>query len=362
MESPSPTPKTKTHECETCGYSTRKRCDYDKHLLTIKHKIAIGEEVDTKASVPRTHKCFCGNEYKHRQSLYNHRMKCDIHANRKLSAKEEPIETCETLAKEESLIMQESLITQEPLIMQESLITQESLTRQEPLITIENSVNQMTVESTLTELIKQNKELKSAIMEQNAMFLEYVKTNPGITNNTTNHNQQFNLNFYLNEICKDAINITDFLDTIKLQIDDLNATGKLGYAEGISRIFIRALKSIDVEKRPIHCTDMKRETVYVKDQNAWEKEDDDKNKMRRAVNQIARMNFGQIPAWKESNPGYDVMDTPKNNEYLNITMSAMGGRTDDEEDKYMNKIIKNVLKEVTVDKDMITTTANVASK
>jgi len=333
MESPSPTPKTKTHECETCGYSTRKRCDYDKHLLTIKHKIAIGEEVDSKTNATRTHKCFCGNEYKHRQSLYNHRMKCDIHANRKLSVTEEQVDTCEGLAMEEPLITQE------------------------PLVTMESSMNPMTVESTLTELIKQNKELKSAIMEQNAMFLEYVKTNPGITNNTTNHNQQFNLNFYLNEICKDAINITDFLDTIKLQIDDLHATGKLGYAEGISRIFIRALKSIDIEKRPIHCTDMKRETVYVKDQNAWEKEDDDKNKMRRAVNQIARMNFSQIPAWKESNPGYDVMDTPKNNEYLNITMSAMGGRTDDEEDKYMNKIIKNVLKEVTVDKELIATTA-----
>jgi len=333
MESPSPSPShipnIKIHECENCGYSTKKRCDYDKHLMTIKHRIAMGEEIDNRANVPRTHKCFCGREYKHRQSLYNHHMKCDTYQ------KWEPTHGHESLG----------------------------INRSDDIPPVNNTT---TIESTLTELIKQNKELKSAIMEHNAMFLEYVKANPGVTNNTNNTNnttnQQFNLNFYLNEICKDAINITDFLDTIKLQIEDLKATGKLGYAEGISRIFIRALKSIDVEKRPIHCTDMKRETVYVKDQNAWEKEDDDKNKMRRAVNQIARMNFSQIPAWKESNPGYDVMDTPKNNEYLNITMSAMGGRTDDEEDKYMNKIIKNVLKEVTVDKDMITTTANVASK
>jgi len=299
--------KVAMHICEICHYSSKKQCDYDKHILTNKHKNAVSKASGEPTTI---YKCTCGREYKHRQSLYNHHMKCDIHKKWNPDSYREPLGKPE----EDGIKM----------------------------------------ESTLSELIKQNKELKTAIIEQNAMILEYMKTNTGITNNTTTtHNQQFNLNFYLNETCKDALNIDDFINSIQLQIDDLHTTGKLGYTEGISRIFIRALKSIDKEKRPIHCTDMKRETIYVKDQNAWEKEDDEKNKMRRAVHQIARMNFGQIPAWKESNPGYDVMDTAKNNEYLNITMSAMGGRNDDEEDKYMNKIIKNVLKEVTVDKELM---------
>jgi hypothetical protein len=213
------------------------------------------------------------------------------------------------------------------------------------------------------ELIKENKELKDVLKEQSrelkdALIEMSTKTNTTLiqnntTNNTTNHNH-FNLNVFLNEQCKDAISITDFVDSLNLNVADLEATGKLGYVLGISRIFINKLKELDVYERPLHCTDYKRETVYIKNQDSWEKDTSEKTKLKNIVNRIARKNLQQLPAWQAENPDYVISDTPENNEFIKISLNSLGGYSAEEENKHLDKIMRNVLKEVTVDKNAIT--------
>jgi hypothetical protein len=209
-------------------------------------------------------------------------------------------------------------------------------------------------------LKEQSKELKDALKEQSRALIEIsTKSNTTLiqnnttTNNTTNNNS-FNLNLFLNEQCKDAISITDFVDSLNLNVGDLEATGKLGYVLGISRIFINKLKELDVYERPLHCTDYKRETVYIKNQDTWEKDNSEKSKLRTIVSRIARKNLEQLPAWQAENPDYVRSDTPENNEFMKISLSSLGGYSNEEENKHVDKIMRNVLKEVTVDKNALT--------
>jgi hypothetical protein len=172
-----------------------------------------------------------------------------------------------------------------------------------------------------------------------------------VINNTTNN--QFNLQVFLNEQCKDALNIMDFVNSLQLQVKDFEATGRLGFVEGISRIIVNGLKQIDVHKRPIHCTDVKRETLYIKDQDLWEKANPDKNKLKRAVNIVAQKNLRQLPKWQEENPQCVDINAKENEEYLHLSLAALGGRTPEEDAKYMDKIVRNVLKEVVIDKSIV---------
>jgi hypothetical protein len=133
-------------------------------------------------------------------------------------------------------------------------------------------------------------------------------------------------------------------------LKDFETTGRIGYVEGISRIIVNGLKQIDVHKRPIHCTDIKRETVYIKDQDAWEKENPEKNKLKSAVNRVARMNLNQLSKWQEANPDCVNINTKENDDYIQLSLAALGGRCQEEDEKYMDKIMKNVLREVVLDK------------
>jgi DNA polymerase elongation subunit (family B) len=174
-----------------------------------------------------------------------------------------------------------------------------------------------------------------------------------VINNTTNNNtqnNQFNLNVFLNEECKDAINIVDFVESLKITVNDLEQTGHLGYVQGITRIFVQALKQLDVTMRPVHCTDIKRETVYIKDQDNWEKENNEKTKLRNVLKKIARKNLKMLPAWQEQNPDFRYLDTRENNEFIQISLNSLGPETREEQERQEDKIIRNVLKEVVLDK------------
>ena len=196
-------------------------------------------------------------------------------------------------------------------------------------------------------------EKDNILIEQNSKIIELAsKQVSNITNNTNNttNNTQFNLQFFLNETCKDAMNITDFINSLQVQIADLEKTGKLGYVEGISGIFLRGLKELDYTMRPIHCTDLKRETVYVKDENSWEKDDDEKATLKLAIQRVSRKNLRTLPRWQEENPDFRILDTKENDSYMKIALNSMGGQTDEEHEKYVEKIVKNVLKEVVIEK------------
>jgi hypothetical protein len=206
-------------------------------------------------------------------------------------------------------------------------------------------------------LIKDNTELKSLIIEQQKqqnIVLEVVKqgtyNNCNNTTNTNSHNKAFNLNFFLNETCKDAMNIGEFVDSLKLQLSDLEKVGESVYIEGISSIIVKNLKELDVTKRPVHCTDKKRETVYIKDNDIWEK-DDDKTQMHKLIKRVASKNMKMFEKFRDAHPDCLKYHSKFSDQYNKIVYESMGGKGDDDTVKN-EKIIKNVLKEVTIDKNV----------
>ncbi len=286
--------------CKKCDYKCCKQCDYNKHLLTLKHKKDDAEDILDDAKVATLYLCECGKEYKHRQGLWKHKQICNANKfNHELSAEE--------------------------------------------------LSNQITPELIMS-VLHQNKELQQMLIEQNKTIIELSKNNSITNNNNINsHNKTFNLQFFLNETCKDAMNIMDFVDSIKLQLSDLESVGKLGYVEGISKIIVSNLNLLDETKRPVHCADSKREVMYVKDDNKWEKESVDKSKLRNAIKRVTQHNTKLLKEFRVKYPGCDKSDSKLSTKYDKLTLEAFGGKGDDNEGKE-NKIIRNIAKNVIIDK------------
>jgi hypothetical protein len=200
------------------------------------------------------------------------------------------------------------------------------------------------------QLIQQNQNLQNLLIDQNNKMYELAKEGKTITNNTTTNNNNFNLNVFLNEKCKDAVNLMDFVDSLNVKIKDLENTARLGYAEGISQIFITGLSELNVHKRPIHCSDFKREVLYIKDHDSWEKEDEDKTKLTNAIKIIGSKNMKQISEWQKANPGYNNPESKQNDKYMKMICNVMSGSSKEESEKNYEKIIKNIAKETIIDK------------
>jgi hypothetical protein len=197
--------------------------------------------------------------------------------------------------------------------------------------------------------LKDNNEMKELLIEQNKTIMELVSKGSNVTNITTNNNNKtFNLQFFLNETCKDAMNIMDFVDSLQLQLTDLENVGKLGYVDGISNIIVKNLKALDIHKRPVHCSDAKREVMYVKDENKWGKEEEDKIKLKKAIKYISDKNINMISEWKEKFPDCVYSDSMKSDQYNHIIIESMGGSGTDNNDVNDNKIIKKLAKEVII--------------
>jgi hypothetical protein len=207
----------------------------------------------------------------------------------------------------------------------------------------------------LIKILKQNNEFQKLLVEQNRQIMELSKQHTIIhNNNQTNYNNtinnQFNLNMFLNEKCKDALNISDFVNSLKITCSDLEHVGSTGFVEGISRILIQGLKNLDVYKRPIHCSDLKREVMHVKENNVWEKEDESRPKLIQAIKTIADKNIKTIPEWKMLNPECRDSESKKSDQYLRIMGQALGACDKIKDNENYQKIIKKVAKEVTIDK------------
>jgi len=308
--------KESTFICCNCNYNTNTKCNYDKHLLTEKHKNKSNEE-----STEKKYTCTqCNKDYLNYNALWKHKKHCVINHNRE----PEPIENTFT----PQLIIE---VFNQSKGLQEFLVEQ-NRELQNRLLEKEN------------QLLAQNEEHHKQIIELASRQISNTNIN------TQNNNNQFNLQFFLNETCKDAMNIADFVNSLQVQIADLEKTGKLGYVEGISSIFLKGLKQLDISMRPIHCTDLKRETVYVKDEDNWNKEDEEKAKMKLAIQRIARKNLQTLPKWQQENPDFRILDTNENNDYLKIALNSLGGQTEEDQEKYIKKIMKNVMKEVVIEK------------
>jgi hypothetical protein len=295
-------PKTPNiFECISCDYKCSKKRDYERHLLTRKHEKSgkcdtFGTNGDKECAKSAELSCpKCDKIYKSRNGLWCHQKKC------------------QTKKTENEIVCK---------LIQQNM-----------------------------ELVTQNQEFKQMMMDQNKQnadlqkqLLELAKESKVTTIN--NNNNKFNMNFFLNEKCKDALNIMDFVSSLQLQLQDLEETGRLGYVQGISRIFINGLKQLDISKRPIHCSDIKRETLYVKDNDEWNKEDQDKKKITRAIKHVSIMNAKQINEWTKENKGFDDSYNKKSDKYLKLISEANGGEPDE-----VNKIIKNISSSVAINKD-----------
>jgi hypothetical protein len=292
--------------CDICDYKCSKNSDWIKHTLTRKHQnddkmMTNDDNFSPKVANSNVYICECGKQYKHRQGLSIHKKKCILNENVKNIEK-----------KDENNKIEE-------------------------------------IKEIMRYLMKENSEMKTLMMEVIKNGTTNNSTN--IVGNTTNsHNKAFNLQFFLNETCKDAMNIGEFVDSLKLQLSDLEKVGEVGYIEGISSIIVKNLKELDVTKRPVHCTDKKRETVYIKDENKWEK-DEDKTHMHKLIKRVASKNMKMFEKFREAHPDCQKYHSKYSDQYNKIIYESMGGKGDNDFEKH-EKIIKNVLKEVVVDKNI----------
>jgi hypothetical protein len=338
------TPKILKYSCEKCKYITDNKKDYSKHLLTAKHQkreniLHKNPGTDNEAD-EKIYYCNCGKTYKHHSSLWNHKNKCSG-------------------IKDPTLIVNDDSIRGVPDKKPEEEENKVSITNNIPMELILEVIKQSKeIQNVLIEQTKelQNKllEKENQLLEQNAehhkQLVELAKKPNMVNSNITNN--QFNLNFFLNETCKNAMNIQDFINSIKLTTSDFETTGRIGFVDGISRIFINELKRLEVERRPLHCTDVKRETVYVKDNDTWEKENQEKKKLKWAINSIAQLNLNQVQQWQQEYPECKENNTVANTKFTEMAMVALGGFGDEQETKFRDKIMKNILKEIVVSKDM----------
>jgi len=307
--------------CETCDYKTSKICDMNKHLSTRKHIFRTFSNfsnenvaVTINADNLTTFSCKkCNKQYKAKNSLWYHEKKCQGGADT----------TC--------------------LVIEQPPISEKIIDETEPK---QSNINEHL--NLITELLKQNQDLQRQMIEMSKETQTSIN-NVNTVNNTINN--QFNLNVFLNEKCKDAVNLTDFVNSLQISLSDFEATGRLGYAEGISQIIINGLRKMDVNKRPVHCTDSKRETLYVKDKDMWEKENATKTKLTNAVKVVANKNLQVFQEWQSRYPESIVNNTKENQHLVKIMLAVLGGRTPEEEQKYQEKILRNIAKEVIIDKE-----------
>jgi len=334
--------------CNICDYNTSRKKDYDKHIHTIKHisnakQSLLDDNSNPKSppnvfapvikpikspkksqKVPKSHQsithhktymCLCGKLYADNSGLWRHKKNCFK-------------------------------------INIESNIGSNIESNNEKLI--QDKPTHLTDKELIMLLINENKDFKQMILDQNKTIIELSKNPVNITtnnNNTNNsHNKTFNLQFFLNEECKDALNISEFVSSIKVELGDLETTGRLGYVEGVSRIINKNLNDLDQSKRPIHCSDLKREVLYIKNDDQWTKEDETRPILKKAIKQVANENIKQIGEWRKKYPDCMDSDSRKNDTYLKIVSNSMSGLTSDEQSKNINKIVTNVAKETVIDK------------
>jgi hypothetical protein len=303
-------PKNAEFCCQKCDFKCCKQSNWENHIKTKKHihrhngnKMEIME-----IKLAPKHICECGKNYKTYSGLWKHSKNC-VFLQKKMPKNAENAENngntdFDTTDKDQLIMM----------------------------------------------LVKQNSELIKETSECKTMMMEIIKNGTNNTTYTNSHNKTFNMQFFLNETCKDALNIADFVNSVKLSIEDLEYTGRKGYIEGISNIIVKNLNNLEEYKRPIHCSDFKREILYIKDNDIWTKENEAKPVLTKAIKTIANENIKQIKEWRDLNPDCTDVESKKNNLYLKIVSNSMNGSTPEESNKNINKIISNVAKEVVINK------------
>ncbi len=315
------------YTCEICDYNTCRLSQYNRHISTSKHLILTQTNEKEPNSSKTNYTCDCGKQYMHASSLWNHKQKC----------------TRDNQQIEEHKLFQDDI----------------------PLPNIPTNL--------IFELIKQNQEFKQLLIDQNKIVAEQnkqlyekheenidlqkqllgvVKDGKTINNtiNSNSNNKTFNLQFFLNETCKDAMNMKDFIKSLELSLPELEKMGEVGFAEGMSRVFVNRLNSLDITKRPIHCSDIKREIIHIKDDNKWERDNANLDRLRKIIKQLTHKNILRVDDWKKANPGCTEYNSRKNDQYLKLNMEVIGPVDEAEEKRDFGKIIRRVAENTAIDK------------
>jgi hypothetical protein len=310
----------KNFSCKNCNYSCSKKNDLDKHFLSRKHK--CNSLCNKKFAIDTAHEysCdICSKVYKSRVGIWRHKKTC--------------IKAPNTL--------EEETIT--PHILDSSSSEVKALTN----LVLEIVKNNTELQKQQNDLQKQNVEIQKQNTDLQKQLVEVCKntSNVNINSNNNSHNKTFNLHFFLNEQCKDAMNISDFADSFDLQLSDLESVGELGYVEGITKLFVDKLNSMDIYKRPIHCSDAKREILYVKDDNKWEREERNNPKLRYAIKTISFRNMKLAVLWSDTYPESKNGESHLNDTYMKLIKESTGGNGEISisEDKIIRRIAKTIL-------------------
>jgi len=296
---------SKIIRCKLCDYTTSRKSQYDRHILTLKHQNKQNDSSKSSKSSKNEWICDCGRHYKYDSGLYRHKKKCNYI---------KPLNNTEC----------------------------------KELIQIKKEQEFKELKTLVIDVMKSNNDLQKQNHELQKQMLDVCKNIQPNISNSNNNNNTFNLNLFLNEQCKDAMNITDFINSVTLSLNDLENMGTSGYVNGISSIIIKELRGLDITKRPVHCSDAKRETLYVKDEDRWEKECPENTKIKKAIRTVEKKNIKLISEWTDKHPKFTNSTTRENDEYLQILIETMGGKGDYEKNK--NKVIKNIAKEVIIEK------------
>ena len=308
-----PQKKPQKFNCDLCDFHSDNKRDYSRHLDTMRHiRLTNPNEITQKTpKKPQTPSvdftCTCGKTYKHKSTLCAHKSTCN------------------------------SLITG-----YEKNETENSAVEYKGMFLM---------------LMNENKDLRNMVLDQQEQYnndrreqRELLKELIPKIGNTTNYNK-FDLNMYLNETCKDAMNIMDFVNSLNIELNEVENFGSCGYVEGISKIFIRGLKELEATKRPIHCSDLKRETLYVKYNNTWEKENAERSRIKEAINKIANKNVRRISDWTKENPtSLSDYNSKKHSQYMYILNKSMGACDPEENNKDYNKIIRKIASQVIIER------------
>ena len=302
--------------CEKCDYVCRYFSDYTKHLSTDKHKRLTMANKKYSCDV-------CGKCYKHASSLSKHRKKCKIISKEIKNNEKKIIDYSDEEENKECIL--------------DSTIKEHYLKEKK-----ENEENNEGYTKMMETIMEENSELRALLIEQQKQISDLI---PKVGNNNTQNNN-FNLNVFLNEHCKDALNMLDFINSLQVEFSQMEYTASNGFVEGMSNIFTKAIQNMDITKRPIHCTDAKREILYIKDNEEWNKDSEEKEKMKLAINKLKQNHLHKLSDWVHDNPGCEQIDNPKNDLLLNMIREHATY-----DDKDIKKVIKSIAKNVTIPKN-----------
>ena len=314
--------------CKSCDYSTCRKSQYERHLNTAKHKMVTNG--DTLVPNEHTkHICSCGKEFKYRQGLSRHKKSCNGIQPDTVSVITTPVSNTNNDLINVIVKQQEETTELKKLLMEQQ----------------DQHFKQMKEQQ--EHMIQQQEHMKEQQSQHNKQIQDLIPQLQQVTNINTNCNNKFNLNFFLNEQCKDAIAIQHFIENLNIGIRELEHMGDVRYVQGMMSIFSETLGKMDIYERPLHCTDLKRDTLYIKQGDTWTKDTEDKTELKKIVETVKCRNYRSLRLWEREHPEAFECDTQDNIDYMRISSESLGGFNSTDTIK-LNKIIKHVVKEVYV--------------